>query len=71
MLLRKRKGTTSLPFKMPLYPLPVILAILMWLFVFYATGIAIIATFGVVLISGIIVYMLKANINNEWPFENK
>jgi fructoselysine transporter len=71
MLLRKRKGTTNLPFKMPLYPLPVILAILMWLFVFYATGIAIIATFGVVLISGIIVYMIKANINKEWPFENK
>jgi fructoselysine transporter len=71
MLLRERKGITNLPFKMPLYPLPVILAILMWLFVFSATGVAIIATFGVVLVSGIIVYMIKANINKEWPFENK
>ena len=69
MLLRKRKGTTNLPFKMPLYPLPVVLAILMWFFVFYATGLAIILSFTVVLMSGIIVYMVKAKIKKEWPFE--
>ena len=34
MLLRRRRGTASLPFKMPLYPLPVIVAIIVWLFVF-------------------------------------
>jgi amino acid transporter len=69
MLLRKRKGTTNLPFKMPLYPIPVILAILMWLFVFYATGLAIILSFAVVLVSGIIVYLIKAKLKSEWPFE--
>ena len=69
MLLRKRKGSTSLPFKMPLYPIPVILAILMWLFVFYATGTAVILSFVIVLLSGIIVYLVKANLKNEWPFE--
>ncbi|MFN0083314.1 MAG: APC family permease [Ferruginibacter sp.] len=68
MLLRKRKGTAGLPFKMPLYPLPVVVAILMWLFVFYATGIAIILSFVAVLFSGIIVYLVKANLNREWPF---
>lgn len=71
MLLRERKGTSNLPYKMPIYPLPVILAISMWLFVFYATGINVISMFAVVLLSGIIVYMIKANINKEWPFENK
>ncbi len=69
MLLRKRKGATNLPFKMPLYPLPVILAILMWLFVFYATGTAVILSFVIVLLSGIIVYLVKANLKKEWPFE--
>jgi fructoselysine transporter len=34
ILLRRRRGTASLPFKMPFYPLPVILAILVWLAVF-------------------------------------
>ncbi len=71
MMLRNRKGTTNLPFKMPLYPLPVILAILMWLFVFYATGIAIISMFLVVLVSGLVVYLIKANLKREWPFEQK
>ncbi len=71
MLLRKRKGTTNLPYKMPLYPLPVILAILMWLFVFYATGLAIISMFLAVLISGLVVYLAKANLKKEWPFETK
>lgn len=71
MLLRKRKGTTNLPFKMPLYPLPVILAIFMWLFVFYATGLAIISMFLAVLISGLVVYLAKANLKKEWPFEAK
>lgn len=71
MLLRKRRGTSNLPFKMPLYPLPVILAIAMWLFVFYATGTAVILSFGVVLLSGIVVYLIKANIKKEWPFLTK
>ncbi len=71
MLLRERKGTSNLPYKMPLYPLPVLLAIGMWLFVFYATGINVISMFAVVLVSGTILYMVKANINKEWPFENK
>ena len=69
MLLRKRNGTTKFPFKMPLYPLPVILAILIWLFVFYATGLTIIISFLIVLLSGVVVYMIKANIKKEWPFE--
>ena len=59
MLLRKKNGTTDLPYKMPLYPLPVILAILMWLFIFYATGLAVISMFLIVAGSGVVVYFLR------------
>ncbi len=38
VLLRKRNGTKNLPFKMPLYPIPVILAILVWIGIFLSTG---------------------------------
>ena len=69
LLLRKRNGIKGLPFKMPLYPLPVMLAILMWLFIFYATGLTIMLSFAIVLLSGIVVYLVKANIKKEWPFE--
>ncbi|MGI4870574.1 MAG: APC family permease [Janthinobacterium lividum] len=36
VLLRQRRGTAALPFKMPLYPLPVVLAIGTWLAVFWS-----------------------------------
>ncbi|MBS1744418.1 MAG: amino acid permease [Bacteroidetes bacterium] len=67
-LLRKRNGNASLPWKMPLYPLPVILAIIMWLFIFYATGTTIIGSFLIVFGSGLVVYFIKAKIKSEWPF---
>ena len=71
ILLRKRNGTTQLPYKMPLYPVPVILAIAMWLFIFYATGLTIIASFLIVFGSGIIVYFIYAKLQNKWPYVSK
>lgn len=70
-LLRKRNGITKLPYKMPLYPLPVIMAILMWLFVFYATGLANIISFLIVFGSGLLVYLISSGINNNWPFNSR
>lgn len=69
-LLRNRSGTKHLPYKMPLYPLPVILAVAMWLFVFYATGFTIIAYFLLVVSSGLIMYLLLAKIQKQWPYKN-
>lgn len=68
ILLSKREGRKFLKWKMPLYPLPVILAIIMWLFVFASTSLSM-AGAGVLVISlGVIVYFLKARFNKEWPF---
>jgi len=69
ILLSKREGRKFLKWKMPFYPLPVILAIIMWLLVFISTSLSMAGT-GVLVISlGIIVYLLKARLNKEWPFE--
>jgi amino acid transporter len=38
VILRKREGVSNLPFKMWLYPLPVILSIGIWLFIWATTG---------------------------------
>jgi len=59
-----------LPYKMPLYPLPVILAIAIWLFIFYSTGLTIIKSFLLVFCSGIVVYFVFAKLQKHWPFEN-
>lgn len=40
VLLRKRNGKAKLPFKMWFYPLPVIISIPIWLFIFFSTGMA-------------------------------
>jgi fructoselysine transporter len=40
VLLRRRKGTADLPFRMWLYPAPVILSVAIWLFVWWSTGLA-------------------------------
>ena len=69
ILLRKKRGTAHLPYKMPLYPLPVILAVLMWLFIFYATGLTIITSFLVVFGSGILVYFIHAKFTGKWPYK--
>jgi fructoselysine transporter len=68
VLLRRRNGTKNLPWKMPFYPLPVILAIAIWLFVFYSTGLAVAQYFGYVLLGGIVVYLIQANLLKKWPF---
>jgi fructoselysine transporter len=57
VLLRRRYGTHELPFKMWLYPLPVILSVAIWLFVFYSTGIYALLGVGLALL-GLGVYFL-------------
>jgi amino acid transporter len=71
ILLRRKKGTAQLPYKMPVYPIPVILAIIMWLFVFFATGIAVIVSFLLVFGSGVVVYFIYANFTGKWPYPTK
>lgn len=38
VLLRKRLGSGHLPYKMKAYPVPVIVSVSIWLFIFYGTG---------------------------------
>lgn len=68
LLLRKARSEREFPYKMPLFPLPVYIAIALWLFILYSTGIRMVS-YGLVVISlGTIAYFIKAKINNDWPF---
>ena len=69
VLLRRRLGTASLPFKMPLYPLPVILAITVWLLVFWSTGKVFMLSGLVVIVLGAGVFLLWSRRLQRWPFE--
>jgi amino acid transporter len=59
VLLRKRKGAGTLPFQMWWYPLPVIISILIWLFVFVSTGKFALYGIGIALV-GAVVYFVKS-----------
>ena len=74
ILLRNSLGSKDLPFRMWLYPLPVIVSILIWLFLFVSTGWF--ALWGSLLaVGGVIVYFVTANgrrnddENNKFDFE--
>jgi len=59
--LRRVKGTGKLPFKMWLYPVPVIVSVLIWLFVLYSTGLK--AVYGLLLaVAGMIMFYLSRNL---------
>ncbi len=62
-LLRKKFGTKELPFKMWLFPLPVIISIAIWIFLFISTGWF--ALWGsLIAVAGVIVYLVKQRL---WP----
>lgn len=70
LLLRKTRDKKDFPYKMPFFPVPVYLAIAIWLFILYSTGIKM-AVYGLIVIAiGAIVFFVKARLNKEWPFEN-
>jgi fructoselysine transporter len=67
MLLRRRWPPERLPFKMWLYPLPAVLTIAGWIWLFQRTGNAIWWGLVVILI-GLVVFLVQSRIRKEWPF---
>ncbi len=67
MILRKKWPAEKLPYRMWLYPVPAVTAILLWLGVFYSTGRTALAGLGVMAAGGI-VFLARAAAAREWPF---
>lgn len=68
MLLRKALGADKIPFKMWLYPLPAIIAILLWSGIMLSTGLAFAVSGIGMMLLGIIVFLIRAKIQGQWPF---
>ena len=68
LLLRRSRGKEAFPYRMPWFPVPVYLAILLWIGILVSTGLQMVLTGLVVIVAGIIVYLFKARHNQEWPF---
>ncbi|MBC6697409.1 APC family permease [Hymenobacter puniceus] len=68
VLLRRRNGTAHLPFRMPLYPLPVVLAVAVWLWVFWSTGPQFMLSGLAVIGAGVGAFLLWSRRLRRWPF---
>jgi len=70
LMLRTKKNEVVFPYKMPLFPLPIIIAIALWLFILISTGSKLMAGGLVIIFLGGIVYFIKAKVKREWPFSS-
>lgn len=68
-LIRANRPDIERPFQMPLYPLPALISMVGYLYVFIALGPEFM-TFGVgTLLLGVVVYLVAAKTQRQWPFE--
>ena len=68
ILLRRNRPAKDFPYKMPFFPIPVYIAIVLWIGVLLSTGTQMVISGLVVIAAGTIVYLVKARMNKEWPF---
>ena len=71
LLLRKARSQNNFPYKMPLFPLPVYLAVIMWAGILISTGLTMVLGGVLAIVTGAIVYFIKAKVNKEWPFKKE
>lgn len=68
LLLHRRRKASEFPFRMPLYPLPVLLAIGIWLFIFFSTGTTFMLSGLTVIGLGVVAFLVSAGVRRQWPF---
>src|SRR6185437_12502039 len=72
VIFRRRLGGEHNPFRMPLYPVPALLAIAGFLFVLFR-GVTLatqIEFAGAILLTGLGIFLWRAAVQKEWPFRN-
>ncbi len=68
-ILRSRKTAASFPFRMPIYPVPIVLAIGVWAFIFISTGLSFMLSGLTVIGLGVIAYLISSRVRQQWPFQ--
>jgi amino acid transporter len=67
-LLRRREPDLPRPFRVWLYPLPNLIALAGWIFLFTTSGLTIIAFGLVTVLAGVIAFLAMARHARRWPF---
>jgi fructoselysine transporter len=70
MILRRRAGSARLPFRMWAFPLPAVLTIAGWAWLFWETGSA--RKWSLLVMGlGVAVFLLRGRVMREWPFSRR
>ncbi|MGH9745299.1 MAG: APC family permease [Candidatus Acidiferrales bacterium] len=69
MMLHRRWKEDRWPFRMWLYPIPVVLSIAGWIAIFISTGRRPMLASLAAMTAGILVYIGRASVLHQWPFE--
>jgi fructoselysine transporter len=69
ILLHRKWKAERWPFRMWLYPLPVLLAIAGWIGIFLSTGLVPVVSSLVAMAIGLMVYIGRARMLRQWPFQ--
>jgi APA family basic amino acid/polyamine antiporter len=71
ILLRNLQPTRPRPWRMWLYPLPCIIALVGWLFVYATTGLLFILIGASTLLVGLVVFLVWTKRRGDWPFATR
>jgi amino acid transporter len=63
-----RRRAEPAPFRLPLYPLPVLVALASWLFLFWSSGPVAMALGVAMLAVGAVIFLVHARVARAWPF---
>jgi amino acid transporter len=69
-LIRRNRPDIELPFRMWLYPLPSVIALVGWIYILSTNGVRMFALGVGLLCLGVAAYLLRAKLKAEWPFDN-
>lgn len=66
--LRKRQPSLARPYRQWLYPVPCVIALLGWIYVYFSASAISLVLSGVWIVAGLAVFMVWAKVNQSWPF---
>ena len=68
IVIRRNRPHIARPFNMPLFPLPVLVALAGWLFILWSSGLGYVLTGIAVTAGGACAFLWRAHHSHEWPF---
>jgi amino acid transporter len=68
IVLRKRQPHLDRPYKQWLYPVPCVIALLGWIYVYVSASTLSLILSGIWIVAGLVVFAMWAKLNRSWPF---